>query len=160
MSKSKLFLKYYKEYKDKVYNYFLYRLSFNKSLAEDLSSEVFLRAFDKFESFEEDRSFQAWVYAIARNCLYNYYRTCNREVELDQALNLYVEDYGEIANNLESERILKKIKKLDIYNREVLLLRYVDELSNGEIAEVLNKNEGAIRTQISRALKILKENLE
>ena len=154
---NKKFLNYYRQYKDKIFNYFYYRLNFNRCQAEDLCSEVFIKAFSSFDSFDDSRSFQAWIYTIARNHLINFYRTINREVKINEAEGY--EPGKEVELSLECERIIKFIMKLEPYYQEVLLLRYVDELDNQEIALVLEKDEGAVRTQISRALKELKEQL-
>ena len=50
------FIKYYLKYRDKIYNYFLYRLNFDREVAEDLTSEAFLRAFKKFADFDEKKA--------------------------------------------------------------------------------------------------------
>ncbi len=150
----------YQKYKDKIFNYFYYRLSFNRALAEDLTSEVFLKAYDKYESYDQERSFQAWIYAIARNHLFNYYRDKKIEIDLAEAGNLSSNDCEKIEVNLECERVIALIYKLDIYHRDVLLLRFVDGLDNNEIARLLGKDNGAIRVQISRALKVLRDNIK
>ena len=76
------YLAYYREYKDKIYNYFYYRVNFNCALAEDLTSEVFTKALIKFDYFDQERSFQSWVYKIAQNHLFNYYRDNKNEIDV------------------------------------------------------------------------------
>jgi len=159
MNSNKEFLEYYDKYKNKIYNYFLYRLNFNKDVAEDMTSEVFIKAFSHFDSFNPDGSFQAWIYAIAHNLLINHWRTANREVSLEYAVNLTTNMMISTHNALELEKALIAIKQMDEYSREVLLLKFVDGFSSHEIAHVLNKNDGAVRTQISRAQALLKEKL-
>ena len=159
-SKNKHFLRYYKEFKDKIYTYFLYRVNFNRDLAEDLTSEVFIKAFNCFDSFDKDRSFQAWIYTIARNHLINHYRTANREIDLARAEKLSCDFREKLEAEFELKEVLKKIGRLAPYYRDVLQLRFVDGLDNKEIAEVLEKEEGAIRTQISRALSELRKLLK
>lgn len=156
-SKNKHFLRYYKEFKDKIFTYFLYRVNFNKDIAEDLTSEVFIKAFNSFNSFDKTRSFQAWIYTIARNHLINHYRTANREIDLIRAEKVSHEFREKLEAELELKEVLKKIERLAPYHRDVLLLRFVDGLDNKEIAIVLEKEEGAIRTQISRALAELRK---
>lgn len=155
----KEFLGYYQKFKDKIFTYFWYRVNFNRTIAEDLTSEVFIRALTNFDSFDQTRSFQSWIYKIAHNHLVNYYRIHNREVELECAKNLS-QGLSQIIANLELERVLKEIERLESYYREVLLLRFVDGLNNQEIAEALGKDEGAVRTQISRALQVIQEKLK
>lgn len=154
------FLGYYNKHKDKIYNYFWYRVGFNRALAEDLTSEVFLKAYKNFDSFDPARPFQAWIYAVAKNHLLNYYRLANRETELFLADSLAKNQLLEIDRRLELERIFNLINSMADYYKEVLFLRFADGLDNKEIAEALGKEEGAIRTQISRALEELRSKLE
>jgi RNA polymerase sigma-70 factor, ECF subfamily len=156
----KIFLKHYNQYKDKIFTFFLYRVNFNRAIAEDLTSEAFIKALENFDSFDENRSFQAWIYTIAGNHLKNYYRTCNREVDLEYAKDKTREFHNSLNASLELEAIMEKIHMLETYHKEVLLLRFVDGLSNTEIADVLEKDEGAVRVQVSRALGVLREKLE
>lgn len=153
------FLDYYNQYKDKIYNYFWYRLNFDQARAEDLTSEVFLKALANFERFDPAGSFQAWIYAIAKNHYSNYCRVAFRETSLDSADIIKVDHIGKINASLQLQQVIIAINKLDEYYKEVLLLRYVDGLSNSEIADLLNKEEGAVRTQVSRALAILRYKL-
>lgn len=155
----KKYLKNYKEYKDKIYTYILYRVDFNSELAEDLTSEVFLKAWDHYKNFDESRSFQAWIYTIAKNHLKNYYRVCYREVCFENTKEPRVDYKKKIEIDLELFRVIEKIKELNESYREILLMRFVDELSNGEIANILGKEEGAIRTHVSRALNELRGKL-
>jgi RNA polymerase sigma-70 factor, ECF subfamily len=155
----KLFINNYQTYKDKIYTYFLYRVNFNRDVAEDLTSEVFIKTFQCLESYDESRPFQSWIYAISRNHLINYYRSCKREVGLEGAANMAVEFEQQIKASMELENVIRIIYELDSYCREVLLLKYVDGLDNKEIAQVLDKDEGAVRTQISRSVAELRSKL-
>jgi len=154
------FISYYEKYKDKIYLYFLYRLNFNKTTAEDLTSEVFLKALKSFENFDQNRSFQAWIYTIAHNHLVNYYRTAKREVELTENIFSTAADSQKIELNYELDLVLKEINSLEESDKEILLMRFVDQFSNTEIADLLGKEEGAVRTKISRSLDRLRKQLE
>lgn len=160
MACNRVFIKKYKKYKDKIYNYFWYRVNFNKEIAEDLCSEAFLRAFDKFDAFDVERKFQPWIYAIAKNCLLNYYRTLGREINLNFAKNIKFEEKARIEAKIEIEKIISLINTFDEYSKEMLLLKFVDQLTNAEIAQITERNEGAVRTQISRALVVLRKKLK
>lgn len=155
-----VFIAYYEQYKNKIFVYFLYRVNFNRDIAEDLTSEVFLKALDKFDSFEADKSFQAWIFAIAHNHLVNYYRVANREVELLENQLSRSSELERIELNHEIEKIFKAINEMDDSDRDILFLRFVDQLSNTEIAELLGKEEGAIRTKMSRSLSKLRSILD
>lgn len=154
------FLGYYEQYKNKIFVYFFYRVNFNRAIAEDLTSEVFLKALDSFENFDQERSFQSWIFAIAHNHLVNYYRVSHRETELLENQFVSTVELDRIDSNQEVERIFAAINKMSDSDKEVLLLRFVDQLSNSEIATLLEKDEGAIRTKMSRSLAKLRDILQ
>lgn len=158
-NKNSLYISYYNEYKNKIYTYLWYRVGFNDHVAEDLTSEVFIKALKKFADFDQDKSFQAWIYAIARNHLINHYSKSGREVDLEQSNATAVDEIYKFEVKNQVSEILKKINALKGYHRDVLLMRFVDELDNSEIAVLLNKDEGAVRTQISRALNELRKKI-
>ncbi|MFA5130861.1 MAG: RNA polymerase sigma factor [Patescibacteria group bacterium] len=151
------FLPYYNQYKDKIYNYFLYRVGFDKPLAEDLSSEVFIKALKSFADFDENKKFQSWIYMIAHNHLVNHYKTAGRVIPIEPLENslYYIDKSAEERHEL--ARVLEIIDAMENSESEILRFRFIDQLSNSEIAEILGKEEGAIRTQISRTLVKLRE---
>ncbi len=154
------FLGYYDKFKNKIFVYFLYRVNFNRELAEDLTSEVFLKALKNFDSFDETKSFQSWIFAIAHNHLVNHYRIAGRETQLFEEQYLTQVDTHKVEINYELELVMKIINQMEQSDREILLLRFVDELSNSEIAQLLAKEEGAIRTKMSRSLAKLRSMLD
>jgi RNA polymerase sigma-70 factor (ECF subfamily) len=157
MASQTSFLKHYQKYKDKIYNFFWYRVNFNRYIAEDLTSEVFIKALSHFDSFDDSGSFQAWIYAIARNHFINYCRQAGRELPLESAYEIKEDMLSRINAGIELEKVFAYINELSDNHREVLLFKFVDGLNNKEIACLLKKEEGAVRTQISRAISILKE---
>jgi RNA polymerase sigma-70 factor (ECF subfamily) len=151
------FVFYYNQFKNKIYNYFWYRVGFNQKLAEDLTAEAFLKALKKFEDFDGSRPFGPWIYAIAHNHLVNHYKMAGRETSLTEQANWLEAASDNLDERLELERIIKIINTMDAADKEVLLWRFAEGLSNSEIAEMLDKAEGTVRTQISRALARLRE---
>jgi RNA polymerase sigma-70 factor, ECF subfamily len=160
MPKSGEFIQYYQKFKDKIYTYFIYRVNFDCAVAEDLSQDVFVKAFKNFDSFDRNRSYSAWIYAIAKNHLVNYYRQKKSDISLDLAPDVSIDERKKFQIDHDAQIMIGKIKTLDEYSKEVLLMRYVDELDNKEIADILGRDEGAVRTQISRALKKLRGSSE
>lgn len=150
-------MKNYTEFKDKIYSYFSYRLNFNTHLAEDLTQEAFLKAFKNYDSFDSEKPFAPWIYRIAHNLLVNHYRDKKQEVELSEASDKGIDPLKKVEVDYDAEKLLEEMNKLNDGARELLMLRYVSELSHKEIAEILNKEEGAVRTGVSRALKSLKK---
>lgn len=151
------FLPYYNQFKDKIYNYFLYRVGFERPLAEDLCSEVFVKALKNFSNFDKSRKFQSWIYMIAHNHLVNHYKTSGRTVPLEPLENFLPYSDNSAEEKYELERVLKIIDAMDKSESEVLRYKFVDELNNEEIADLLGKEEGAVRTQVSRSLSKLRE---
>ena len=154
------FLKYYNQYKDKIFNYFWYRLNFNRALSEDMTQDVFLKALDKFETFDRDRSFQAWIFRIAKNHLINHYRVAQRETALSEAESKSVDMEDSLNTHFELDDVFAAINALPEKLREVLCLRYTDSLDNREIASVLDASEGTVRTRICRALEALRKSIK
>lgn len=153
-------IRIYLKYRQKIYNYFWHRVGGREQEAEDLTAECFLQLIAAWERFDQKQSEQAWLYGIARNLLCHYYREYGREVDIEAIeQELCTEDRtGE--HKFDLERAIDLIKELEPYHRDVLLMRHAEGLSNKEIAEVLNKTEGAVRTQISRATNLLKQELQ
>lgn len=161
VAKKTEFLEYYQLWKDRVYSYFWYRTGFDRDLAEDLTSEVFIKALKHFDSFDQEKSFSAWVFTIARNHLINHFAKIKPTAPLEAAVNVAGMNAKDIISSIDvaadHATVMKEIQQLSDYHRDVIILRYVDGLSNKEIAEVLEKDEGAIRVQMSRALAELRK---
>jgi len=156
------FLAYYNQFKDKIFNYFLYRIGFDKALAEDLTSEVFVKALKAFASFDENQKFQSWIYAIAHNHLINHYTRSGRTTVPLEELEDFIPDASDnqFEEKYEAEQVLQVIDEMADSDRDILRFRFVDELDYREIADILCKEEGAIRTQVSRSLEKLRQKLK
>jgi len=157
------FLVYYEKYKHKIFNYFWYRTGFSQEIADDLTSEVFIKALRKFSSFKKDLSFQAWIYKIAHNHLVDYYRksSSTTNVSLEEVLHLPAKESPKnTEDKIFLEQLLTKIQTLPDYYQEILTLKYINQLETKEIAEILEKEEGAVRTALHRALKELRSKIE
>jgi len=149
----------YNLYFKKIYQFIYYRVG-HKEAAEDLAEEVFLKAFAKITSILEPDSFVGWLYQIARNIVIDYYRQKKTVVALEDVENTleYETNVIDIVN-LESQQkiLLKLLKELGAEQQVVLKLKFFEDLSNSEIAELLHKNEGAIRVIQHRAIAKLQE---
>lgn len=155
-----VFLRYYEEFKDKIYNYLWYRCGHNRTVAEDLTQDVFLKAFEAFERFDQTRPFSPWIYRIAHNVLLNWYRDKKPSVDIDKVTIPDLQGIEEnVGTKVEYEQMLKAIHKLPQHHRDVLLARYVEGLTNDEIAQTRNKTPGAVRVSVHRALNTLRDQL-
>lgn len=154
------FGKLYLAYLDQIYRYIFFRVGQRKGEAEDLTQEVFLKAWDKISTFEirKNGSFQAWLYQIARNKIADHIRRSKNE----EALSSNVQDHNpeperKAIINGEYETLLSAINKLPKLQKEVVTLIYINSVSNKEAAKIIGKKDDALRATKSRALKNLKK---
>lgn len=145
----------YDTHVDSVYRYLLYRVR-EPSDAEDLTSEVFTRAFANIHRYRwQGKSFLAWLYTIARNAVTDRRRRDRPTVDLDKAYGLAEEGptaHDRAVHGEEVDALRGAVKHLTGEQQEVLVLRFVENLSSREVAGILGKNEGAIRALQFRAL--------
>ncbi|OGY47733.1 MAG: hypothetical protein A2840_01080 [Candidatus Buchananbacteria bacterium RIFCSPHIGHO2_01_FULL_47_11b] len=161
------FAQLYDLYMTPIYRFIYFKVPSQQD-AEDLTSEVFLKTWQyATQKDEEIENLRALLYRMARNLVIDFYRSRARQDWVnDEEAALKIPDVRqqkllaqiEAKTELESlEGIMRQMK--DEY-RELLLLRYIEELSIGEIADVLQKTKGSVRVQLHRALKLSRELLE
>lgn len=156
------FGRYYEMYAPKLYRHAFYRLS-SKELAEDVVSDVFIKTWQFLsEPGREINNLKAFLYRLANNLIIDHYRTRGRQPFLiDDVLEVQLGDSGAAAkrviNDLDLQIILKNFEKISSETRELLIWRYVDELSISEISKVTGKTRNAIYVAIHRGLKELKQ---
>lgn len=154
---------FYDKYVDKVYKYF-YINCFERSIAEDLTSQTFVAFIDKSKDLKIDDS-KKYLYAIMRNTWMNYLRTKYKEsLESLESISDF-EVYAETqVQDYESKSIKDRaymfIKQLPEKQGQVAKMRLIDEMTIREIAKKLGKNTGYVKTTQGRAIKNLKKMLE
>jgi RNA polymerase sigma-70 factor (ECF subfamily) len=128
--------------------------------ADDLTNEVFLRAFRNLGSFQGDEaSFRAWLYVIARNCLIDERRRERRRPTLVAGNTDVLAARGadqDALTRLGAERVHDLLSGLSPDQRDVLLLRVVADLTVEQVASVLNKQPGAVKQLQRRGLESLR----
>ena len=155
----------YERYVDKIYNYIYYRTG-NVADAEDLTARVFMRAMKHIGNYD-DRGvpFSAWLYRIAHNLIANWYRDRSRRkiLSLDDVSQWSVQEEGpeSLAQFLEDrEALLATIRRLPAERQELLILKFVERLSNKEIGDIMDRSEGAIKSLYHRTLLSLREEIQ
>jgi len=150
----------YDTHVDAVYRYVLYRVR-EPSDAEDLASEVFTRAFANIHRYRwQGKSFLAWLYTIARNAVTDRRRRERPTVDLDDAYGVAEEGptaHDRAVRGEQVDALRGAVKHLTTEQQEVLVLRFVENMSSRQVAKVLGKNEGAIRALQFRALGRLRK---
>lgn len=154
----------YERYVKKIYNYLYYRMG-NQHDAEDLTARVFFRAMSHIETYtERGVPFQAWLYRIAHNLVANWHRDRGRRkvIPLDEfivsglrsdAPDKHAEDQEE------KELLLNAIRRLPEERQQLLVLKFVDQLSNAEIGDIMERTEGAIKSLYHRTLIALRDDI-
>lgn len=155
--------KLYDLYVSRIFRFVLFKVS-SVEEAEDITSEVFLKAWQYIRTTEKRiANLNALLYRMARNAIIDFYR-CRRRQDLAVSEE---EEYQEIvdARNIEKE-IDQKIEFKNIENylnqlkdeyREIIILRYIEEFSINEISEILEKTKSNVRVLLHRAMKNLRE---
>ena len=149
----------YDTYIKKIYD-FIYYKTWSKETAEDLVSQVFLKALQNISKFKSD-NFAAWLYTIARNVIIDYYRCTKETKNIEDCWDLASDDnlIDNAHNNLNLEKIKKAMKELSVSDRDLLIMRLWLDLPFKEIANNLEKSEAAAKVSFGRALSRLREKI-
>ncbi|QFR38927.1 RNA polymerase sigma factor [Candidatus Gracilibacteria bacterium 28_42_T64] len=153
----------YNQYKNKIFSYFYYNLGKDRELAEDLTSETFLKGYDKIDSYDDTFSFSTWIFKIARNKLIDHYRKDTSDVSINGDENLDIEEFikyeGDFTRKIDTEFDMKQVymalDKIPETYKDYIVMKYLNEFSTKEISNITGKSEANIRKIISRGLERL-----
>lgn len=155
----------YERYVDKIYSYIYYRTS-NEREAEDLTARVFFRAMQHIDSYE-DRGFpfSAWLYRIAHNLVANWHRDHSRRqifsIENVEQWHVTYDSPESTAEQIgDREALLQAVQRLPTDRQDLLLFKFVEQLTNAEIGAIMDRSEGAIKSLYYRTLQELRVELE
>jgi RNA polymerase sigma-70 factor, ECF subfamily len=153
----------YEQYYRSVFRYLYYRVG-DRELAEDLTSEVFIRMLRFIGGFNPPAgSFQAWLFQIARNLSTDHFRKASSQPVLpleDEGHTLVSNNGDQMERMMTSESLKQALDRLNETQREVIILRFIAEMPINEVAETLNKSEDAIKGLQRRALIALRQVLQ
>lgn len=152
----------YDRYQPQIYRFVYLKVS-HREEAEDLTHQVFLQAWKHIETYRfQGFPFSSWLYRIARNQVIDHYRTKKIHFDIEEIEETRGEDFNiqELDVNLDMERVQHAIKKLPLDHQDVIIMRFVEDMTPKEIAIVLEKSDTAIRILQHRAIKNLKHILQ
>ena len=153
----------YEKYVTRIYNYH-YRHTSSRTEAEDLTSRTFYRALRSLQSYRETGApFQAWLFRIAHNLVVNWYRDRQNRptvsIDVEDApllISSIVSPEAWVSTAETQQKLLDVVESLPEDRKTLIVLKFVDHMSNAEIAEVLGRTEGAIKALYHRTLISLK----
>ena len=150
-----LFDSIYYETKSVVY-YTILGIVKDKSLAEDIMQDTYLKSLEKIHSFKPRFGFKSWIVTIARNMAINEYNRRKRELSFDPSVDEYI--FGQEESHSEKELIIRDILEyLDETEREVVVMHVLGDLKHREIADILKKPIGTITWIYNKAINKAKE---
>jgi len=153
----------YDRYVDLVYRYVYYRVG-SAQVAEDLTSETFLRALRRLSSFTwQGRDVGAWFVTIARNLIADHYKSSRYRLELTtEDVTTVSESRAQqegpesaVLEAMQNKVLLEAVKQLNAEQQECIVLRFLQGLSVAETAQAMGKNDGAIKALQYRAIRAL-----
>ncbi len=137
----------------------------NRTIAEDLTQEIFIKCYEKLEQFNYQASIKTWLYRIASNHCKDYLRSWHyRKLILNEKILDYIPSSSkdvdaEVISKNEEESLTNAVMELPIKYREVVVLHYYEELPLAEISKITSVNVNTIKTRLKRAKEILKEHM-
>jgi RNA polymerase sigma-70 factor (ECF subfamily) len=154
----------YERYVKNIYSYIYYRTG-NHHDAEDLASRTFYRALKHFPRYEDRGApFSAYLYRIAHNMVANWHRDRSRRqvIPLNEMMlsSLKREQPAAVAEQKADQAVLlEAVRRLPPDRQRLLIHKFVDQMSNAEIAQVMGRTEGAIKSLYHRTLVALRQDL-
>jgi RNA polymerase sigma-70 factor (ECF subfamily) len=151
----------YEHYVERIFNYVYYRTG-NQHDAEDLTARVFFRAMRRIPQYQErGLPVSAWLYRIAHNLVANWHRDRGRrpEISLDEGFaSIPHSEHPEMTllQLEEQDHLLRIIRDLPPDRQQLIILKFVEHLSNAEIGQIMGKTEGAVKSLYHRTLLSLR----
>lgn len=153
------FLKLYDQFAEPLFRHCYFRVS-SREIAEDLTQETFLRTWNYLVAGETIENSKAFLYRIAGNLIIDYYRK-KKDASLDVLSENGFDPAGDDASStlrfVEGQHALRVVNTLEPHYREILILKYVDDLSIKEIAMIVGESENVVSVRIHRGIRKLKE---
>lgn len=150
----------YDRYQPQIYRFIYLKVS-HREEAEDLTHQAFLNAWQKINNYAfRGFPFSSWLYQIARNQVIDHYRAKKIviNIEEDEAVEIKTENPSELIDkNLDIEKIKMAVGRLNPAHQDVIILRFIEDFSPKETAQVLGRSEMAIKLLQHRAIKNLKK---
>lgn len=154
------FSELYDRYGQRMYNYFYRMLWQDAQVAEDFTQDLFLKIIEKRAYYDPEKRFSTWIYTVAGNMVKNEYRRVSRKKPLPEMTEILEENFSENIDNVVFENQLNKaLDNLDDVQKQCFILRYQEEMSMKEIADIIGCPEGTVKSRLFYTVKKLANNL-
>jgi len=156
---SAAFSRIYDDFAEKLYRFIYFRVG-HKEVAEDVLSDTFVKAWQKLKQINSPEALSGWLYQIAKNNIIDYYRIKKDFVPIEEVADFLEDAINPIDTvnlNIDQAKIFELLVLLPDEQRLVIQYKFIEDLTNEEIAYLLGKSEGAVRVIQHRALTKLKE---
>ncbi len=150
----------YSNHVERIYRYVFYQVR-DKMTAEDITEDVFIKAWRAIGSCKgREDTFSSWLYRIAHNCTIDILRRRQKQLAIETRATIEVSHHQpEIETGLKRQELLEAIAYLPQNQKQVVTLKFIEDLDNQEIGQIMGKNQGAIRILQMRALASLRQRL-
>ena len=148
----------YDLYFERIYTFIFFK-TLHKETTEDLTSKTFTKAFEKIESFNQNKGvFSAWLFTIAKRTVIDHYRTRKQTYDISDCWDLSSEEnvFNDISNKDQLEKIKTSLKKLKPEHRDLVIMRIWQGMSHKEIAKATGKSEAGCKMMFSRVMRDLR----
>lgn len=156
------FGEFYELYLHEIYRYILFRV-FDRHEAEDLTAKVFLEAWEDLTSRQRLRkikNIRAWIYRIAHNKVIDYHRRRKPQEPIDDNPDKRLQGAwleSELDDLFISRKLAEGVQRLPTNYQEVIILRFINQMSHAEVAEIMNITESHVRVLQYRALHRMRQ---
>lgn len=157
------FERFYNAYMTRIYKFVYFRVAGNRALAQDLTQDIFMKAFEAFDRYDPTVSQVSWIYTIARNHVINNFAKTHPGVSLEEVEGTMVASMDareQFATRHDEEMLLRAIGELSPDEGDLVRKKYLEGWSFEDLEQILGKTSGALRVQASRALKKLKKKMK
>ncbi|OGE81932.1 MAG: hypothetical protein A3H72_03795 [Candidatus Doudnabacteria bacterium RIFCSPLOWO2_02_FULL_48_8] len=149
----------FEEYSHKIYKFIFLRVR-HREVSEDILSDTFIKAWIKLSQITSQKALVSWLYRVASNNIIDYYRLRKETATLEEIENLIEDSYNPVKEtdlSLDQKRMLELMRHLPKEQAQVIQYRFFEDLTNAEIAHIMDKTEGAVRVVQHRAINNLKQ---
>ena len=155
------FSELYDRYGQRMHSYFYRMLWQDVQVAEDFTQELFMKIVEKRAYYDPDRRFSTWIYTVAGNMVKNEYRRVSRKKPLPEMTDVMQEDFSENMDSAVFEKHLNKaLEGLDEVQKQCFILRYQEEMSMKEIADIIGCPEGTVKSRLYYTVRKLAKKLK